>query len=113
MRVSASSCSAKSSKMSLPAECLANPLQNPATMRTRPSVKERCDFSMSCSLKKLRRLNLFSESDMKLVLEESRGTDTLLLSLHISRAAFVLIARAPALIDGNTYQSKTTHVLKY
>ena len=85
-------------------------------MRTRPSVKEHeecCDFSMICSLKKLTRLNLISGSDMKLVHEEGRGTDELLMLLWIGYAAFVLIARVPALIDGDTYRSKTTSMQSY
>ena len=39
---------------------------------------------------------------MKLVHEEGRETDALLMILRIGRAAFVLIARVPALIDGDT-----------
>ena len=54
---------------------------------------------------------------MKLVHEEGRRTDALLMIPRISHAAFVLIARAPALIDGDTYRTKTTsmpsHVLDY
>ena len=72
---------------------------------------------MSYLLKKLTRFNLFSGSDMKLVHEEGRETDALLMILRIGRAAIVLIARALALIDSNTYWSRTTsmpsHVLEY
>ena len=47
---------------------------------------------------------------MKLVHEEGRGTDALLMLLWIGHAAFVLIARAPALKEGDTYRSKTTSI---
>ena len=79
-------------------------------MKTRPSVGEWCDVSMSCLFKKLTRLNLFSGSEMKLIHEEGRGTDALLMILRIGRATFVLIARVPALIDCGTYRSKATSV---
>ena len=50
---------------------------------------------------------------MKLVHEEGRGTDGLLMILRIGHAGFVLIARAPALIDSDAYRSTTTSMRSY